>query len=145
MYVSQAAIWDEGEITVLGSLSPGDPELFYSMAMDMNNAGHVVGFSDSYDFEYHGFFWSDQTGMVDLGTLGGERSQAFGVNDADWVTGFATTPDEEAHAVRERAPSREQQVKLLKKASALWMEFGNEEIAEAIKKLAITLQVRDRI
>ena len=44
--------------------------------------------------------------------------------------------DDEAHAIRERAPSLGQQVELLQFAAGLWDEFGHEEKARVIRETA---------
>jgi hypothetical protein len=44
--------------------------------------------------------------------------------------------DDEAHQIRERAPSREQLAEILKVASGLWREFNNEDKAAAVGRLA---------
>jgi uncharacterized membrane protein len=33
--------------------------------------------------------WTSQTGMIDIGTLGGGYAQAYAINDAGYVTGNA--------------------------------------------------------
>jgi probable HAF family extracellular repeat protein len=43
--------------------------------------------------KYHAFIWSSSTGMQDLGTLGGNSSQAFGINDNGQVVGVSTLAD----------------------------------------------------
>jgi len=58
--------------------------------------------------------------------------------------------DEEAHRVRERAPSSEQLVEILSVAAKLWREFGNVEKSAVVGQLAEQLsgaerrQVRER-
>ena len=69
----------------LGTLA-GDYE---SEALGINNGGAIVGYS-------RGAFttailWSDTTGMVSLGTLGGITSQAYSINDAGVIVGYSTT------------------------------------------------------
>lgn len=74
-----------GEITItdLGTLG-GEP----GAALDVNDAGQVVGFSFTPAFERHAFLWQNGT-MTDLGTLGGTFASAHGINDAGQVTGIS--------------------------------------------------------
>ena len=65
----------------------------YSRANGINAMGQVVGFSglqrDS--SESRAFMWSGQTGMIDIGTLGGGYAQAYAINDAGYITGASQT------------------------------------------------------
>src|SRR5438105_11550476 len=59
-----------------------------TQAYGINNAGHIVGVADNnHAFYLSGFPGSPQ--MIDLGTFGGNRSRAFGVNVNDYVVGEA--------------------------------------------------------
>ncbi|MEI9947754.1 MAG: hypothetical protein WDO74_01955 [Pseudomonadota bacterium] len=92
-------------LTDLGVLDPTHPSVTHA-ATALNNHGTVVGFSSlqvswqgSFDLTVqHAFRWKADTGMVDLGTLGGVQSFAVGVNDADEVAGSASLPDDDVHA-----------------------------------------------
>ncbi len=72
--------------------------------------GQVVGFSgrERDSFESRAFVWSSQTGMIDIGTLGGAYAQAYAINDAGYITGASQTqgmgPMVTTHAFIYRAP-----------------------------------------
>jgi probable HAF family extracellular repeat protein len=51
--------------------------------------GWVVGSSETSTGETHAFYWSAADGIVDLGTLGGAGSDAFGVNADGLIVGRA--------------------------------------------------------
>jgi probable HAF family extracellular repeat protein len=53
--------------------------------------GQIIGFSGTKrdSNESRAFMWTSQTGMIDIGTLGGGYAQAYAINDAGYVTGNA--------------------------------------------------------
>ena len=63
---------------------------------------------------YHAFVWMPRSGMVDIGTLGGDSSLAADINDLDQVIGWATTADgtmraflwTRSHGMRDLGPYR---------------------------------------
>ena len=67
-----------------------------SKAHAMNDSGHVVGVYNippNYGGWGRGFFWSQSTGIVDLGALSeGSYAYPYGINNHDEVTGMADTP-----------------------------------------------------
>jgi probable HAF family extracellular repeat protein len=82
-----ALFWDHGKVTNLGSLGGA----FGNQAHGMNNRGQVVGASDlAGDLVFHGFVWSQSTGMQDVPPLSGDTySYALAINDAGEVTGLS--------------------------------------------------------
>lgn len=96
---SFAIVYNDGVMADLGHLG-----FQYSMAQDINDSGQVVGRSAtvqqdsgygsrSYDNKVHGFIYNDGT-MHDIGTLGGNYSNAFAINKLGQVVGEShTSPD----------------------------------------------------
>lgn len=91
-----AALWSGTAITDLGVL----PGAVTSGATAVNGAGHVVGSSGRRNCSgyqctpqgfTHAFLYTSSGGLVDLGTLGGVVSTAFGVDAADEVVGSSST------------------------------------------------------
>jgi len=75
-----------------------------SYAEALNGAGHVVGAANT-TFRgdtYHAVLWRDNVaidlGTLDLGTLDGASSHAYGINAFDQIVGTATTARGDSHA-----------------------------------------------
>jgi probable HAF family extracellular repeat protein len=87
LYLSpvHALLWDHGKVTDLGSLGGS----FGNQAHGMNNRGQVVGTSDlAGDAVFHGFVWSQSTGMQDIPPVPGDTySVALAINDPGVVAG----------------------------------------------------------
>jgi probable HAF family extracellular repeat protein len=64
-------------------------------AYAVNESGQVVGYSyiatPGADVGYHAFSWTANSGIVDLGTLGGDSTQAVAVNESGQVVGYSNT------------------------------------------------------
>jgi probable HAF family extracellular repeat protein len=90
-YVHEAAGFAGYTATDLGTLGGMRGE-----AYNMNEAGHVVGLSDTALEHAHAFLWDGK--MHDLGTLGGTTSSASDINEAGQVVGWADTPSGYQHA-----------------------------------------------
>jgi probable HAF family extracellular repeat protein len=72
-------------LTDLGTLGGGSAE-----ALDINDAGQVVGYAITAAGQGHAFLWTAGT-MTDLGTLGGSSSRANSVNGVGQVAGASST------------------------------------------------------
>jgi probable HAF family extracellular repeat protein len=86
---SHAAMFSGGFAKDLGVLKGQ----VFSRANGANGIGQVVGFSglqrDS--SQSRAFVWTHQTGMKDIGTLGGSYAQANAINEAGFITGTSQT------------------------------------------------------
>lgn len=69
-----------------------------SAASAINEAGEVVGSSDTDYGASHAFAWNRRAGMLDLGTLGGTTSAAIAINASGQVIGISTNSSGESHA-----------------------------------------------
>ncbi|MGZ8219084.1 hypothetical protein [Methylomagnum sp.] len=69
-------------VTDLGSL-------IYGEAWDIGANGHVTGSISTPTRQQHAISYSDATGLVDLGTLGGRESLGLDVNASGQITGWA--------------------------------------------------------
>jgi probable HAF family extracellular repeat protein len=90
----QLAFFDEacGCVRPLGTLGGAE-----SLVYGLNDAGHVIGVSDTAAGQRHAFLYRDGA-MKDLGTLGGAGSFAAAINEAGLVVGDADTASGDAHA-----------------------------------------------
>ena len=62
----------------------------YSAAFGVNDQSHVTGGGGTNGASpIHGFLWEKNTGMKDLGTLGGNNSYPESINDANQIVGQA--------------------------------------------------------
>ena len=81
---TRAFLWTKkGGMKDLGFLPGGD----YSVAMAINDAGQVVGTSNSTD-GMHGFLWTSANGLTELGSLRAtDDSSAFAINQSGQIAG----------------------------------------------------------
>jgi probable HAF family extracellular repeat protein len=61
-----------------------------SRPIAINNAGQVIGNSDTANMSTHAFMWASAGGLTDLYTLGGSNSVAVAINEAGQVTGSSS-------------------------------------------------------
>jgi probable HAF family extracellular repeat protein len=88
--ISRAALFGNGAAKDLGTLKGW----IFSRANGINASGQVVGFAgQTLDSDHGRAFLVETTGksnsLIDLGTLGGDYAQAWGINDSGYVTGHA--------------------------------------------------------
>jgi probable HAF family extracellular repeat protein len=83
-------------LTNLGSPPNGS----YSYAQSVNDSRQVVGYADvnvGFGTEDRAFFWEDGV-MIDMGTLGGDASQARAINNSGQAVGWAEDGGPGIHA-----------------------------------------------
>ena len=80
-----AFVWSGGVLRELGSLGGGNTRV-----AGINESGRVAGVSRTATGEQHVFVWSEQQGMVDLGTgpHGFNTAWAVGINDRGDIIGY---------------------------------------------------------
>jgi len=85
-----ALLWEDGQVINLGNLG-GTGHGNGISALNLNNRGQVVGFSDlKGDANFHAFVWNQGSGMQDLGTVPSDvNSAAIGINDAGQIVGVS--------------------------------------------------------
>jgi len=62
-----------------------------TLAFAINAGGTVVGQSTFANAHKHAFSWTPDSGITDLGTLGGSSSSATGINTLGWIVGTSLT------------------------------------------------------
>jgi probable HAF family extracellular repeat protein len=77
-----ALLWDKGNAIDIGNLGGTGTFGPGNIGGEINNQGQVVGTSDlAGDSTFHGFLWTEKTGIRDLGTLPGDFASAgLGIN-----------------------------------------------------------------
>ncbi len=87
---SHAALFTGNEVAVDLGVLRGQ---VVSRANGINAMGQVVGFSgrERDSSESRAFMWTYQSGMIDIGTLGGPYAQAYTINEAGFITGTSQT------------------------------------------------------
>jgi probable HAF family extracellular repeat protein len=83
---SHAALWKDNNIIDLESLY----SQYSSYATSINNIGGVVGYSENFTKTNatHATYWNEGL-AIDLGTLGGNYSYAFSINDNNQIVGIS--------------------------------------------------------
>ncbi len=97
-----AVLWDKGEVTDIGNLGG----VAWHTPNAINLHGEVVGFSnfsaaDGGEYHPHALYWSESSGIVDLGTLPSpfdDNSDAWGINNQGQAVGRSCDVDGNCHA-----------------------------------------------
>ncbi|HUB83448.1 MAG TPA: hypothetical protein VMB03_31835 [Bryobacteraceae bacterium] len=120
-----AILWEDGVPVDLGNLG-GTGHGNGIEAVNLNNHGQVVGNSDlKGDANFHGFLWSPEKGMSDIGTLPGDvNSLAIGINDAGDVVGGSFDANFNPHAFFLQNGVMTDLNTLLPTGSKLYLIFG---------------------
>ena len=96
---TRAFIWDAAngiqDIGTLGGVgsSVQFSTLFspFTVVRSINDAGQVIGYSDTAGGDTHAFLWDTANGIQDLGVLpGGTTSVPSAINWSGWVVGYGT-------------------------------------------------------
>ncbi len=69
-------------------------DIGYSFGKAINDSGHIVAFAGADTSSRHAYFISYDAAtpyLEDLGTFGGDESQAFDINESDYIVGFSQT------------------------------------------------------
>jgi probable HAF family extracellular repeat protein len=87
-----AMVEADGKMTDLGTIDGGTA----SVANGVNDAGVVIGNSDTAASDEHGFVYQNGT-VTDIGTLGGPNSSVDAINDNGVVTGSSQDAADVSH------------------------------------------------
>jgi probable HAF family extracellular repeat protein len=95
---TRAAVWEAGAVRALDAIH-GLPAWALSFAWDVNTARQVVGVGDGPNGGRGFLLQLDSCALTALPTLGGSRSDAYGINEAGDVVGRARNAAEQTRAV----------------------------------------------
>lgn len=90
---NRAFLWEDDITTNLGTLPSGGK----SFAEDITNAGFIIGRALNSSNKMRAVIF-DPNGNIDLGTLGGDMSEAYGANSNEQVVGWSKISDGSWHA-----------------------------------------------
>ena len=88
-----------GPMQDLGLLDPVNG--VFGTATSVNSKSQVVGYADAPvpGDPYHAFLYNGSGVPIDLGTLGGQQSLAYGINESGQIAGYAQTASGAEHGV----------------------------------------------
>ena len=105
------------DIKDLGSLIPGGSVEPHAI----NYAGHVVGAATAQGGPRHAFYWTNQSGIKDLGCLQGDDHSAAGdINDSNVIVGYSRDNNSERSCVWVGAGGAPQVINLGTKFQEIW-------------------------
>lgn len=87
-YKMSAAIWVDGELQMLGGLSESNT----GSAFDINELGHVVGWSHTH-YTQNAFYWADgEMQALEMSDPYYQHSAAYAINNSDQMVGWISQP-----------------------------------------------------
>lgn len=98
---TRATVWKpDGTKLNLDILDIPGQEDTTSVAFGVNDNNEVVGYFGNVLAFSHAFYWSESTGMIDLGAPGGRSSFANDINNSGMIVGYASfsaNPQQQAY------------------------------------------------
>lgn len=114
-------LYSNGKMTDLGTLGSPQGGDWWNSAQGINKSGVVVGqsYTNRNNAPLLGFAWF-RGKMVALGSLGGDMSQAYAINNRNQITGIAYLANGSAHAFITDASGKMHDLGALAQYGASW-------------------------
>lgn len=121
LYGARAVLWENGVPRDLGTLGSKTNTL----AVGINNRTEIVGSSGLADESgVHGFLWSRENGLEDIGALGSDLGLISSINNARQVTGASCDADFNCRTILWERYNMTDLNDLVAEDSSIYMVFG---------------------